>query len=442
MISVQEALDLVVANAGRQEVERELTGKRLGRTLAEDVIADADSPPFDKSMMDGFAVRAEDVAPGRALRVVGEIRAGTDERPVISNGETAAIMTGAAIPPGADAVIVVERCRVPDGVMTTDLESCKPGANILARGEEYRQGQIVLKAGRLVGPGEMAVLASVGQIWSKVYKQPEVGVIATGDELVFYGEDSPPPGKIRNTNSPTVESLLHVAGADQFIFDVISHDLDPDAPPSTPPWSAANLKVPSGLESTPDDLESLRHRIRNGLESDLLILTGGVSMGKADFVPQVLADLGVKQVFHKVALKPGMPVWFGTHEKGLVFGLPGNPVSVLVCFELFVTTALRARQGWADPLPRFFNAKLKADFNYPTKRETYHPAILTFTDDGPAVAPVPWFGSADVLGASRADALVVLPVGAGEHKTGDRLRVLPLSKPGWVWTCSGAGGAS
>jgi molybdopterin molybdotransferase len=290
--------------------------------------------------------------------------------------------------------------------------------NVLGRGEEYILGQVVLNAGKLIRPGEVAVLASVGSWWTHVFRQPEVAVMATGDELIL-AEEALRPGKIRDTNSPTLEALLTAVGAERFLIDKSDEE-----------------------QITPDDPERIRSHTRRGLESDVLLLTGGVSMGTADFVPRVLAELGVKQVFHKVALKPGMPVWFGTHDKGLVFGLPGNPVSVLCCFELFVTTALRARQGWADPYPRFFNAKLAGDFTYPTKRETYHPAKLTFTDDGPVVSPVPWFGSADVLGASRADALAVLPVGPGNHKTGDRLRVLPLSKPGWIWTCSGVGGAS
>jgi molybdopterin molybdotransferase len=430
MISVDEALALVVAHSCAREIRRAVLDELVGRALAEDVAADADSPPFDKSMMDGFAVRSGDVTAGMPLKVIGEIRAGSTSSIQVGEGECAAIMTGAQMPEGADAVIVVERCKVFEGMMTTELESCQPGLNVLARGFEFKKDQVVLKAGRRLKPMEVGLLASVGQKFAEILPQPRVGILATGDELVGAGGKLG-PGQIRDSNTPTLFALLTAAGTEPFSLGIAKDD--------------------------PQEIERL---IREGLKYDILLLTGGVSMGTADFIPQALAMLGVKEVFHKVALKPGMPIWFGKYDfeepsklppdfgrsvtrfEGLVFGLPGNPVSVLACFELFVTTALRAMEGWADPYPRFFNAKLAGDFTYPTKRETYHPAKLTFTDDGPVVSPVPWFGSADVLGASRADALAVLPVGPGNHKTGDRLRVLPLSKPGWIWTCSGVGGAS
>lgn len=412
MISVQEALDLVVANAGRQEVRRAVLDELVGRVLAEDISADADSPPFAKSMMDGFAVRSADVTAGMPLKVIGEIRAGSTSSISIDQGECAAVMTGAPIPDGADAVVVVERCKVFDGMMSTELESCQPGLNVLEQGFEFKRDQIVLEAGHRLMPADVGLLATVGRKLAEVFPRPRVDILATGDELVGAGGVLA-AGQIRDSNTPTLFALLTAAGAEPFRVGIARDD--------------------------PNEVKSL---IKDGLKHDIFLLTGGVSMGTADFIPHALAELGVKEVFHKVALKPGMPVWFGTHERGLVFGLPGNPVSALCCFELFVTTAIRARQDWSDPYPKFFNAKLTQDFTYPTKRETYHPAKLTFADDGPVVAPVPWFGSADVLGASRADALAVLPVGLGNHKTGDRLRVLPLSKPGWIWTCSGVGGAS
>jgi molybdopterin molybdotransferase len=412
MISVSEALDLVVKHAGRQRTQTETLPEAFGLTLAEDVKADADSPPFDKAMMDGFAVRADDVNAKKPLKVLGELRAGQDSTFQVNDRECVAIMTGAPIPPGADAVVMIERCKVEDGQMTTDLESCKRGANILCRGAEFKEGQIVLPHGRVLGPAEIGLLATVGEVVPEVYGKPTAGVLASGDELV-PPKAKPGFGKIRNSNSATLVGLLDANGA-----------------------------VAVDLGIAPDSPEQIERLVKEGLEDDLLIITGGVSMGTADFIPQTLAKMGVKEVFHKVAMKPGKPVWLGTHERGLVFGLPGNPVSVLMCFELFVKTAVRARQGWSDPLPRFLSAKLGADFTYATNRQTYHPATLVFSEDGPVVTPVPWFGSADVLGASAADALVVLPVGAGDHKAGDRLRVLALSKPGWVWKCSGAGAAS
>jgi molybdopterin molybdotransferase len=412
MISVTEALDLVVQHAGRQRTQTETLPESVGLTLAEDVKADADSPPFDKSMMDGFAVRASDLNSKKPLRVLGEFRAGHLAVIQVNEGECVAIMTGAPIPPGTDAVVMVERCRVEAGEMTCDLDSIKLGANILKRGEEFKAGEVLLQRGRLLGPAEMGLLATVGEVVPRVHQRATAGILATGDELVA-AKAKPQAGQIRNSNTATLDALLTSVRA-----------------------------VPVDLGIAPDKPEQIERLIKEGLENDLLVITGGVSMGTADYIPQTLAKLGVKEVFHKVAMKPGKPVWFGTHERGLVFGLPGNPVSVLACFELFVTTALKARQGWSDPLPPFLNAKLAADFHYATNRETYHPATLVFSDGGPVVTPVPWFGSADVLGASAADALAVLPVGPGIHRANDRLRVLPLSKPGWVWQCSGGGAAS
>jgi molybdopterin molybdotransferase len=279
--------------------------------------------------------------------------------------------------------------------------------NILARGFEYTAGQEVLEVGRRLGPAELALAASVGCVAPVVQRRTRAALLTTGDEIVS-ADLTPGPGQIRNSNAPLLEALLRTHGVEFAVLD-----------------------------SAPDDRDRLGAEIRKGLEYDLLLLTGGVSAGGFDFVPAALADSGVERVFHKVAIKPGAPVWFGRRANGLVFGLPGNPISVLSCFELFVATALRARQGVANPLPPILNARLADDFRYPTKRETYHPARLSFSEVGPTVSPVPWFGSADVRGAASANALLICPVGPGVHAAGASMRVLPLSRGGWDWPCSG-----
>jgi molybdopterin molybdotransferase len=374
----------------------------LGLLLADDIVSDLDMPPYDKALMDGFALRAADLREGRAeLAIVAEVLAGQVPSLPIGPGQAARIMTGAPIPTGADAVVMVERCEAlgPQRVLIKDA-SARPGHNILPRGREMRQGEVVLRAGAVLRPQEIGLLATVGRSTVQVYPRPAVAVLATGDELVDPSQQ-PGPGQIRNSNAAMLCAQVQRAGGE-----------------------------PKNLGIARDEPSELRERIAVGLSADVLILSGGVSAGKRDLVPGVLADLGVRALFHHVAMKPGKPMLFAVRARDgsagpprLVFGLPGNPVSSLVCFELFVRPALCGLMA-LEPGPRFVQAVLSQDYPYRSDRPTYHPARLSAAPTGWSVEPVPWFGSPDLRGVSPANAFVLLPAGEHLHRAGQPLPVL------------------
>ncbi|HEY7428834.1 MAG TPA: gephyrin-like molybdotransferase Glp [Gemmataceae bacterium] len=381
-----------------------LTSAALGLVLGTDVVSDLDMPPYDKSMMDGYAVRCADLPKGRGtLDVIEEITAGQVPRLALEEGAASRIMTGAPVPPGADAVVMVERTRLldDDRIEISDRPPY-PGQNILPRAAEMHRGDIVLPAGTVLRPQEFGVLATVGRTTVSVHPSPRVAILSTGDELVEPGQ-TPESGQIRNSNGAMLIAQVYRAGG-----------------------------APRYLGIGRDDPACLRPLVCDGLKAHVLLLSGGVSAGKLDLVPGVLREAGVAAHFHKVEMKPGKPVFFGTaHRVGggeptLVFGLPGNPVSVLVCFELFVRPALRRLRGHADPGPRFVSAVLSEDFAYRTDRPTYHPAYLEMDTARWSVRPVPWIGSADLRALTQANALILFPPGDHRHRTGQTFEVLSL----------------
>jgi molybdopterin molybdotransferase len=404
-LSVAEAQAIVLRHVRPLPPEpMALTTTALGLVLGSDVVSDLDMPPYDKSMMDGYAVRCADLPTGQAtLDVVEEITAGHVPRRTLKQGESSRIMTGAPVPPGADAVVVVERTRLLGDRVEISDRPPHPGQNILPRAAEMHRGDTVLPSGTVLRPQEFGVLATVGRTTVTVHPPPRVAILSTGDELVEPAQ-APQPGQIRNSNGTMLVAQVCRAGG-----------------------------VPRYLGIGRDDPAYLRPLICDGLKSHVLLLSGGVSAGKLDLVPGVLREAGVAAHFHKVEMKPGKPVFFGTAkrvgsggEPTLVFGLPGNPVSVLVCFELFVHPALRRLRGHADPGPRFVSAVLSEDFAYRTDRPTYHPARLE-TDGGRwNVRPVPWFGSADLRALTQANALMLFPPGDKRHRAGQSFEVLSL----------------
>jgi molybdopterin molybdotransferase len=399
MLSVAEAQAIVQQHAHPLSPEpAPLTPALLGLVLAEDITGDIDMPPYDKALMDGFAVRSMDLAEGRGiLSVIDEITAGQTPRIPVGPGQAIQIMTGAPLPAGADAVVMIERTQaLEDNRIRVEDKPPTPGQNVLARGREIRQGEIVLPQGTVLRPQELGILATVGRTTVRVHPRPQVAVLCTGDEIV---EPSATPGlgQIRNGNGPMLEAQVQRAQA-----------------------------RPRFLGIARDRLESLRPLVADGLRSDVLVLSGGVSAGKLDLVPAVLQELGVQPHFHKVEMKPGKPVFFGTRGPTLVFGLPGNPVSSLVCFELFVRPALQRLRGHAQPGPHVVMAALAEDFAYRTDRPTYYPARLEVSGTGWRVGPVPWFGSADLRGLARANALILFPSGDHRHRKGQFCSVLPL----------------
>jgi molybdopterin molybdotransferase len=400
MLSVTEAQNQVLQHARPLPPEEvALSPAALGLVLAEDVASDLDTPPYDKSLMDGFAVRSRDLPQGRGvLRVIEEVTAGQVPTHTVGEGQATRIMTGAPLPPGADAVVVIERTQTLDGgQVRVEDQPPRPGQNILPQGREMRKGERVLASGAVLRPQEIGLLATVGRVAVRVIPAPRVAVLSTGDEVV-EAPAVPAPGLIRNSNGPMLLAQTARTGA-----------------------------VPRYLGIARDRLDSLRPLVGEGLNSSVLILSGGVSAGKLDLVPEVLREAGVTAHFHKVEMKPGKPVFFGTGPHGtLVFGLPGNPVSALVCFELFVRPALRRQAGHADALPHQRIATLAEDYAYRTDRPTYHPAQLDVDAGGFRVRVVPWFGSADLRGLTQANALIVLPAGDHRHRAGQTFEVLSL----------------
>jgi molybdopterin molybdotransferase len=400
MLAVSEAQAIVLQHARPLPAETAaLSTDALGLVLAEDVASDLDMPPFDKALMDGYAVRAADLADGRAtLAVVEEVTAGATPSKNVALGQATRIMTGAPIPEGADAVVMIERTRLGDNDQVLIEDQARPGQNIQYRGQEMRRNQTVLTAGAVLRPQEFGVLATVGRTTAKLHPRPNVAVLVTGDELVEANQ-LPGPGQIRNSNGPMLAAQVQRAGA-----------------------------IPRLLEIARDRVDHLRAQIAEGLQSPMLVLAGGVSAGKLDLVPGVLNDLNVQPRFHKVKLKPGKPVYFGTHANGLVFGLPGNPVSSLVCFELFVRPAIRRLAGHAHAGPFIIRAALVEDYPYRTDRPTYHPAWLEDGETGRTVRLVAWPGSPDLRSVTRANAFVVLPAGDHVHRAGTPMSVLKIEE--------------
>ena len=398
MISVEEALEILLSNLPERRVEQVGFQEALGRVLAEDLIATCDVPPFERSSMDGYAVRAADVMNSPVkLKVVGESRAGGEIAPGIGAGEAVAIMTGAPVPEGADAVEVIEQCEIGDDAREVRiLKPVRLRENIAPRGSEAKAGAVVLAAGHRVGPAEIAVMATFGYERVKVYGRPRIAIFATGDELVeFY--QTPRPGQIRNSNAYCLAAQLRLIG------------LEPDY-----------------LGIVRDDREELRRKMLEGLERDVLIITGGVSMGEYDFVRDVFRDLELEILFSKVAIKPGKPTVFARRGEKLVFGLPGNPISALITFECFVRPAVGRLCGMTAPeLPRM-HGELLGDMRQSPGRTAYMPAWVTWRDGGWKVEPLLWKSSADIVGFTGANAAFIFPKNRDLLRKGEIVEVMLL----------------
>ena len=333
MINVDEAYRIILENIGTLPIQEVNIKGAVGLCLAEDAVSDIDMPPFDKSSMDGYAVIAEDTisASGQPveLDVIEGVAAGQMPKKKVERGQATKIMTGAALPQGADAVIKVEDTEPMQGNKVRLLRGMKKGENVSPRGEDFQAGQVVIKRATALRPQEIGILAMIGMGKVKVYSSPKVGISSTGDELVEVGR-KPIGGQIRDSNSHCLAAQVSLTRAEVECFGTAR-----------------------------DDRKSLIHMIKKGLRKDLLILTGGVSMGECDLVVGVLKELGVNLFFEKVAMKPGKPIVFGKHYKTAVFALPGNPVATYVSFELFVRPAIRKMMGFTQLSRTIVKAQLE-----------------------------------------------------------------------------------
>ena len=399
LLSVEEALALVLARVPPPVEAKEPAdvASALGRTLLEDVHADADYPAWPRSRVDGYAVRAADTP--RTFDVACEVAAGSTPDARVAAGQAARIFTGGAVPDGADAVVKQEDVRA-DGKRVTIPSAVAVRENVTPRGSECRAGDVVAARGTVITPAVAGALASVGRATVRVARRPPVVVIPTGNELVPVTE-TPSPGRIRNSNAPALVAAMWSYGAS-----------------------------PEALPIVTDVRSSLDDALLTAFAKDpaIVILTGGVSVGDYDLVPAALAAAGAECVLHGVSLQPGKPLWFGVRGSALVFGLPGNPVSALVNAALFVRPALRKMSGRADVVPQALVATLGAAIGAGVERRRYVPARTNADPDGRLVAaPVPYAGSGDVFGFSRADALIVVPERAPPRAPGERCEVVPLA---------------
>jgi len=398
VIPVEKALEIVLAHTPTLPSEDVELAEALGRVLAEDVHSDVDMPPFDRSAMDGYAVRAADATHAPVtLAVVGQVRAGQYPDRTLEPGQAVQIMTGAPVPPGATAVQQVEKTRAREGGRQVEiLAAVEPGANVARRGSEVRAGDMVLTRGGTLDPAAIAVLAAVGKGRVRVGRRPTVSVLVTGDELVDVW-DTPGPGRIRNSNGYAVLAQARWAGAEVRSLGVV-----------------------------PDQVDLIAEAVRAGFESDVLVVSGGVSEGAFDLVEEVFARFDVGVLFDKVAIKPGAPLVFGRRGDKLVFGLPGNPVSAQVTFDVFVRAALLRMQGARVAARPSVEVELLDPATNRSGRKAHLPARVRYEGGRLVAAPIRSQGSADIVAHARANALLVLAADRVRAEAGERVPALLL----------------
>ena len=402
MLSYPEARQKVIEIAQSMPRQQARTSVEIeqafGRILAEPVLADRDYPPFDRSTRDGFAVRSADAQnPGARLERVGELRAGGNFDGTVEAGQCVEIMTGAALPAGADAVVMVEHIKREgrEGQTITLDRAAQRGDHIVPRGSEARAGSLLVAAKTRLGYAEMALAAQAGATRLQAFASPRLAILSTGDEVVD-ARSKPGPLQVRNSNGISIEILARTAGAETI-----------------------------QLGNAPDEKAALRAAIERGLEHDILVLSGGVSMGKYDLVEQVLADLGAEFFFTGVSIRPGRPAVFGTCRNKLVFGLPGNPVSTMVTFELFVLPAVDVLNGGNPrPLP-VFRAKLATQVHEKGPVTHFLPARIEWEGREARVTQLPWQGSGDIVALALANGFLIVGPERPDISVGDWVDVLP-----------------
>ena len=399
LIPVEKAHALIARRRRRVETERLPLGRAAGRVLRESVRADRPIPPFHRAAMDGFAVRSADFVQGKAeLIEVANIPAGTQWEGRLASGQCARIMTGAPVPKGADTVIKVELTRCRGCQVAMHDPGIERGQNIHRLGADARRGAVLLRAGATLGQGEIGVASSVGVCAAAVSRRIVVGVLSTGKEVVEPSEE-PSPFEIRDANRPALLSAL-----------------------SAMPWCKA-----VGFGIAPDSEKALQRLIQKAIaRCDVLLVSGGVSVGDYDLVPDALRRLGVRKVFHGVAIRPGKPLWFGASGHGkLVFGLPGNPVSVRVGFREFVTPALRRMAGFALPFPAGLMLPLAEPFKKKHSLTAFALGRVVADSTTSRVCPVPHEGSGDFVSAAASDGVFIVPADVKAKAAGDVVEFHP-----------------
>jgi len=398
MITVEQAEKLVLAEAkdfGNEKVPFE---KALGRVLAEDIVADRDLPPFNRVTMDGIAISYKAIENGITQFAIKTTQAAGDDPIEIDNpGECIEIMTGAALPKSLDTVIPYEQVEVVDGKVILSTTNIKQGQSLHLRGTDKRKGDVIIPARRMITPSFINTIASVGKTELLVKKLPRVIVVSSGDELVDIDQE-PSPIQIRKSNSYTIQAALD------------KHQLQAD------------------LLHIPDDFEITREKLAHCLANyDVILMTGGISMGKFDYIPKALNEMGVKTIFHKVSQRPGKPFWFGKHRNGvLVFAFPGNPVATFMCLHRYFLTWLDRSVGL--PEKRVICGVLNQDFVFKPELQYFLQVKLHYGKDGRLMAdPVEGNGSGDFANLADTDAFMELPLERSEFKQGEVFRIWPFT---------------
>ncbi len=397
MHSIDEALAAILGPIAPLDAERASLQDAAGRVAAEDAAAAVDLPPFDRSAMDGYAVRSADTAPGVALRLAGGVAAGEVSADELDAGTAAAISTGAALPPGADAILQSELASVNGGTVTPE-RAIEAGRHVRYRGEDVRAGDVLARAGERLTLPRLSALASAGVGEVTVHRRPRLHLLVTGSELLPLGAP-PEPGRIHESNGLMVRLLAERAGAEVVVGGAI-----------------------------PDDPAATLAAVERGLASDVLIVSGGVSVGPHDHVKPAFEACGVEEVLWRVRIKPGKPMWFGRAGSTLVFGLPGNPLSSIVCFCVFIEPALRRLQGERDALPRLVRGRLAAPAEPSDGRTTFLTARIAPGADGVLEAtPTERQGSHMTGALGESDGFAVAPHGSPGLAAGDAVDLLLLS---------------
>ncbi|CAN5835871.1 molybdopterin molybdotransferase MoeA [soil metagenome] len=394
LLSLEEALACILERSKPLSSEIVPLERVVGRVVAEPALARADLPPFPSSAMDGFAVRGVET-PG-TLPIALRVAAGSPSSGRLERGSAAAIATGGSVPEGADTIVPVEQVVEENGHVRI-AEPARADAHIRPRGGGVREGEVVLPAGVRIGPAQIGALAAAGVAEVRCFRRPRVSVLATGSELRAPGETLA-PGQIFESNRATIAAVLDASGAEVDLLPVVR-----------------------------DDESAHRDALERALAADVLVSSGGVSMGPHDLVRRVAGELGVEEIFWGVAVKPGKPLSFGIREDTLAFGLPGNPVSALVGALVFVRPALLALQGLSDPRPRFQVGRIEIAVRRNEHRDEFIRARLAVNERGVVLEPVTGQESHMIVRAAAADALLHVPRGAGEIATGDPVRYLDLS---------------
>ena len=397
MLSYEQARNKVIEQVGKDRGPRKIQSVRvwdaLGFALAQEIKTDREYPPFNRSTRDGYAVRSKEAAPGTKLKCVGEIKAGDTVKEALAAGTCVQIMTGAAVPPGADAVVMIEHTQREGDVVRFE-RAAQAGQNIVPRGSEAAAGQTILRTGTRLGYAEMAIAAQVGAVELQCAKRPRVAILSTGDEVVLV-EQTPGEFQIRNSNSVSLAAQVRIAGGDPVV-----------------------------LGNAADRVEDLGGKIELGLREDALVLSGGVSMGKYDLVEGVLKAMGAEFFFDAVAIRPGKPAVFGMCKGKPVFGLPGNPVSTMVTFELFVAPAIDLLSGAdARPLP-LVEAKLAEALKEKPGLTHFLPARVEWLGPNPQVKALKWQGSGDIAALGKANCFLVVAADREKIEAGESVPIL------------------